>query len=59
MGNDIGSRRDIASEIYGLLAGILIPKDIVVVKLQDIEDVPMSFITSVVKKGKILYERED
>jgi predicted nucleotidyltransferase len=62
MDNRTRSRREIASEIYGLLAGILIPKDIVVVKLQDIEEwknVPMSFITSVVKKGKVLYERED
>jgi len=35
MDNDTGSRRE--SEICGLLAGIPIPKDIVVVKLQDIE----------------------
>jgi predicted nucleotidyltransferase len=62
MRNDIKSRREIASEIYGSLCGILIPKDIVVATLDDInnwKNVPHAFITKIVKKGKVIYERKD
>jgi predicted nucleotidyltransferase len=38
MENTIGSRRKVASEIYGSLCGILIPKDVIVVTLNDIEE---------------------
>lgn len=58
--NNIKSRREIASQIYGALCGILIPKDIVVATLKDIEDwknVPSAFITTIIKKGKVIYER--
>jgi len=62
MDDTISSRRKIASDIYEALCGILIPKDIVVVTLKDIEEwknVSMAFITTVVKKGRIIYEREN
>lgn len=62
MPDKIKSRREVASEIYGALAGILIPKDIVVSTLKDIEDwenVPTAFITTVVKKGRVIYERKN
>ena len=58
--DNIKSRREIASQIYGALCGILIPKDIVVATLKDIEDwknVPSAFITTISKKGKVIYER--
>jgi len=60
MDNNISSRHEVASKIYGALRGILIPKDVVVVTLNDIEEwknVPQAFITKIVKKGKVLYER--
>ncbi len=58
--NDIVSRRKISSEIYGVLRDILISKDIIVVKLSDIEEwknVTQSFITKIMDKGKVIYER--
>jgi predicted nucleotidyltransferase len=61
MDNDIKSRRAIAGEIYNALCGILIPKDIVVVTLKDVEEwknVPQAFITTIIKKGKLIYERK-
>jgi predicted nucleotidyltransferase len=60
MDNDIKSRHEIESKIYGALRGILIPKDVVVATLHDIEewrDVPQAFITKIFRKGKLLYER--
>ena len=62
MNNNIKSRREISSKIYGVLSGILIPKDIVVITLKDIkewENIPMSFINTVLTKGKVLYERKN
>ena len=45
--------------IYKALADLLIPLDILVYTPQEVEawkDVPQAFITSVLGKGKILYE---
>ncbi|MCL0048136.1 nucleotidyltransferase domain-containing protein [Dehalococcoidia bacterium] len=62
MDNNIPSRRAIAAEVYGALRGILIPKDVVVATINDIEDwknVSQAFITKIVKKGSVIYERKD
>ncbi len=58
----IKSRYDLMVLIYGALRGILIPKDIVVATLSDIEDwknVPQTFITKIVKKGRVIYEMKN
>jgi len=50
-----------AVPIYDALAGLLVPKDVVVYTPEEIEacaDVPQAFITSVMNKGKILYEKQ-
>ena len=60
--DDVESCRKVASEVYGALCGLLIPKDVVVVRLKDIEewkDVPQAFITKVIKKGRVLYEKQN
>jgi len=60
--DDVGSCQEVAAEIYGALCGLLIPKDVVVVRLKDIEewkDVPQAFITKVIKKGRVLYEKQN
>jgi predicted nucleotidyltransferase len=60
--DNINSRHEIASEIYGVLLGFLISKDIVVATLSDIEDwknVHQAFITTIVRKGKVIYERKN
>ena len=51
-----------AVEVYEALTGILIPKDIVVYTPEEIEEwseVPQAFITTIVKKGKVIYEKKD
>ncbi len=56
------SRLKIACEIYGALCGILIPKDIVVVSPQIIEEwkeVPQAFITTIIRKGRVIYVKKD
>jgi len=62
MDNNIRSRHEVASKVYGALRGILIPKDVVVVTLNDVEEwrnVPQAFITKIIQKGRVLYERQD
>lgn len=62
MGDDIESRRKVAAEIYGVLRGIIIPKDIIVVKLKDIDEwkeVPQAFVTRIMKKGRVIYEKQN
>jgi len=62
MDNSIKSRHSTASEVYRALSGLLIPKDIVVTTLNDIEeckDVPQAFITTIIRKGKVIYEKKD
>jgi len=59
---NVKSRYDMMVELYGALRGILIPKDIVVATTDQIEDwknVPQAFITKIVKKGRVIYEREN
>ena len=46
--------------IYKALADLLIPMDILVYTPQEIEDwsdVPQAFITSILRKGKVIYEK--
>jgi len=60
--DDVKSCRKVASEVYGALCGLLIPKEVVVVRQKDIEEwknVPQAFITKVVSKGKVLYEKQN
>lgn len=52
-------RRSIS--IYSCLAGLLIPKDILVYTPEEIEEwseVPQAFITTAIRKGKVIYEKE-
>lgn len=47
--------------VYRALAGILIPKDIIVYTPQEVEeweDVPQAFVTTALSKGKKIYEKE-
>lgn len=47
--------------IYRALAGLLIPKDVLVYTPEEIEewsDVPQAFITTAIRKGKVIYEKE-
>ena len=47
--------------IYSCLAGFLIPKDILVYTPEEIEEwseVPQAFITTAIKNGKVIYEKE-
>jgi len=51
----------VVSEVYGALCGLLIPKDVVVVRLKDIEEwknVPQA-LTKLVTKGRVLYEKQN
>jgi len=56
------SRRKMRIKIRGLLRDFLIPKDVVVVTHEDIEEwgnVPQAFITTIERKGRIIYERKN
>jgi len=47
--------------IYQALAGLLIPKDVLVYTPEEIEawkDVPQAFITTILKKGRVIYEKK-
>lgn len=47
--------------VYEALSGLLIPKDVLVYTRREIEewsDVPQAFITTVVRNGKVIYEKE-
>jgi len=60
--DEVESCRKVASEVYGALCGLLIPKDVVVVRLKDIEEwknVSQAFITKVVNRGIVLYEKQN
>jgi len=60
--DEVESCREVASEVYGALCGLLIPKDVVVVRQKDIEewkDVPQAFIIKVISKGRVLYEKQN
>jgi len=50
-----------AVPIYKALAGLLIPKDVLVYTSEEIEawaEVPQAFITAVMNKGKVIYEEK-
>jgi predicted nucleotidyltransferase len=54
------SKNHIASKAYGALAGVLIPKDIVVCTEKEIKDwsnVPQAFVTTAIAEGKVIYEK--
>ena len=56
------TRRELRIKIRKALREFLLPKDIVVVTTQDIEDwknVPEAFVTSIIRKGRVLYERQN
>lgn len=47
--------------IYNALRGLLIPKDVVVYTPDEVEEwseVPLAFVTTAVRKGKVLYEKQ-
>lgn len=47
--------------VYDALRGLIIPKDIVVYtpeEVKDWENVPQSFVTSVIRRGRVLYEKQ-
>jgi len=49
-----------ALPIYNALRGLLIPKDVIVYTPEEVEEwaeVPQAFITSMVHKGRVLYEK--
>jgi predicted nucleotidyltransferase len=49
-----------AVPIYRALAGLLIPKDVLVYTPQEIESwsaVPQAFITTILKSGQVVYEK--
>jgi uncharacterized protein len=55
-----GSKRERAVEIYGLLAGMGVPKDVIVVTPEEFEayrDAPGTVIRTARQEGKVLYER--
>ena len=56
------SRREMRIKIRKYLREYLLPKDIVVATTKDIEEwknVPNAFITSIVRNGRVLYERKN
>ena len=55
-----GSKRQRAVELHGLLAGMGVPKDLIVVTPEDCvqyRDIPGTVIASALREGKILYDR--
>ncbi len=55
-----GSKRKKAIEIYGILAGMGIPKDVIVVTPEEVEkyrDIVGTIIRPALREGKVLYER--
>jgi len=56
------TRREIVLRIREALSDFLIGKDIIVATTQEIEDwkeVPQAFVTYVVKRGRLLYEKKN
>lgn len=55
-----GSKREQAVELYGLLAGMGVAKDVIVVTPEEFEayrDAPGTVIRTACHEGKVLYER--
>lgn len=60
--DDSIQRYDATVKAYSALTGILIPKDVVVVTprmVKEWENVPQAFVTTIVRKGRVVYERKD
>jgi predicted nucleotidyltransferase len=56
------SKRETRVKIRSVLRNLLVSKDIVVATSNDIEEwknVPQAFVTSVMEKGKAIYEKKD
>jgi predicted nucleotidyltransferase len=50
-----------AAPLYGLLSDILVPMDILVYTPEEVEDwsgVPQAFVTTAVREGTVLYEKQ-
>ena len=55
-----GSRREMRIKIRRLLRKYLIAKDIIIATVKDLEEwenVPQAFLTQIIEKGRVLYER--
>ncbi|MEK7404304.1 MAG: nucleotidyltransferase domain-containing protein [Acidobacteriota bacterium] len=55
-----GAKRKLAVQIYRVLAGVGLPKDVIVVTLEEVEkyrDLPGTVIWPALREGKVLYER--
>ncbi len=55
-----GSRREMRIKIRRLLRKYLIAKDIIIATVEDLEEwenVPQAFLTQIIEKGRVLYER--
>ena len=55
-----GSKRERVVEVYGLLAGIGVPKDVMIVTPEEFEiyrDAPGTVIRTACREGKVLYDR--
>ncbi len=55
-----GAKRKLAVQIYRALAGVGLPKDVVVVTPEEVEkyrDIPGTVICPALREGKVLYER--
>lgn len=47
--------------IYSALQGLIFPKDVIVYTPEEVEEwseVPQAFITTVIRKGRVLYEKK-
>ena len=54
-------RRDLVFKIRKLLRKYAIPKDIIVASVKEVEEwknVKQSFLTSIINKGRVIYERK-
>ncbi len=50
-----------AALVYRALAGLVIPKDVVVYTPEEVEawaEVPQAFVTAILRRGRILYEKD-
>ena len=48
--------------VYDALRGLIMPKDIIVYTPEEVKEwgnVPQSFVTSIIRKGKVLYEADN
>ena len=56
------SRRKERIKIRTILQDIMISQDIIVATVKDVEEwknVPQSFLTSIIKKGRVIYEKQN